>query len=525
MTYSTLFNNAETPAHIKSHSQEVENHGGGFSFEISDESWFDRFLILGTASGTYYQNPKEISTEACTRIKEMITQGKGDRMLSKIYNISTTGRAPSNDPAIVALALIACYADRATKTKAFEMMPEIARTGTMFFLFNSVVRNHLGTGKQYRKGVSRWFLEKQADHLKYQVVKYRRRYGWTYKDVLRLSHTKPVSEDVGNIFKYLVTGEYRGSDDTISVLVHLTDNPGIPIKSVVEMIQRYKLPWEVIPNHYLDKPQIWESILHTSMPPHAILRNLGKMSSVGLLTERSDSEKDVLSVLSNIDRLKSNKVHPFSVLVAYSVYSHGRGVKGDLSWNPNPRISYKLEETFYNLFSCIPKTNKRVLVGNDVSPSMWGQKFCGSYLSSAEIMIAMNLLWHQGGSDVVSMAFSSDFIPLNIHQKTSLKEGFNLIKRRDFRYTDCSLPMLYALKHNIPTDVFIVVTDNETNYGKMHPHEALTLYRRKTGIPAKLVVIATTATSLSIAPRDAGCLDVVGFDTNVPLLIEDFLLH
>ena len=69
----------------------------------------------------------------------------------------------------------------------------------------------------------------------------------------------------------------------------------------------------------------------------------------------------------------------------------------------------------------------------------------------------------------------------------------------------------------------MIYTDNETWAGEIHPHQALIEYRRKMGIPARLIVVAMTATGFSIAdPEDAGMLDVVGFDTAVPNLISEF---
>ena len=42
-------------------------------------------------------------------------------------------------------------------------------------------------------------------------------------------------------------------------------------------------------------------------------------------------------------------------------------------------------------------------------------------------------------------------------------------------------------------------------------------------INAKLVVVGMTASNFSIAdPRDAGMLDVVGFDTATPKVISEF---
>ncbi len=89
--------------------------------------------------------------------------------------------------------------------------------------------------------------------------------------------------------------------------------------------------------------------------------------------------------------------------------------------------------------------------------------------------------------------------------------------------TDCALPMLYAMEKGIKADVFMILTDSETWAGGVHPMEALRQYRKKTGINAKLVVVGTTSTGFTIAdPKDAGALDVVGFDTAVPALISEF---
>ena len=68
-----------------------------------------------------------------------------------------------------------------------------------------------------------------------------------------------------------------------------------------------------------------------------------------------------------------------------------------------------------------------------------------------------------------------------------------------FGGTDCALPMLYASEKGLQVDAFVVMTDNETWAGNIHPVEALRDYRRKTGIPAKLVVVGMTSTGFSIA--------------------------
>lgn len=72
-------------------------------------------------------------------------------------------------------------------------------------------------------------------------------------------------------------------------------------------------------------------------------------------------------------------------------------------------------------------------------------------------------------------------------------------------------------------DVYSVWTDNETWCGITKPHTALQRYREKMGIDAKLVVCGCTATEFTIAdPMDPGMLDIVGFDSAVSQLIDEF---
>ena len=92
-----------------------------------------------------------------------------------------------------------------------------------------------------------------------------------------------------------------------------------------------------------------------------------------------------------------------------------------------------------------------------------------------------------------------------------------------FGGTDCALPMLEAMEHQWPVDLFVIYTDSETWAGNIHPAQALRQYRQRMGIPARLVVVGMASNGFSIAdPADGGMLDVVGFDTATPQVIADF---
>ena len=115
--------------------------------------------------------------------------------------------------------------------------------------------------------------------------------------------------------------------------------------------------------------------------------------------------------------------------------------------------------------------------------------------------------------------------PLNITASDSISDAMQKTKELPFGRTDCALPMLHAMEMKMNVDCFIILTDSETWAGNIHPVEALRQYRRKSGIPAKLVVVGMVSNDFTIAdPDDAGMMDVVGFDSAVPELITDFAM-
>lgn len=92
--------------------------------------------------------------------------------------------------------------------------------------------------------------------------------------------------------------------------------------------------------------------------------------------------------------------------------------------------------------------------------------------------------------------------------------------------TDCALPMLHAIEKNLKIDVFVVYTDSETMVGPVHPVNALKRYRQCSGITdAKLIVVAMTSNGFTIAdPDDQGMFDMVGFDSEAPNVMREFIL-
>ena len=105
----------------------------------------------------------------------------------------------------------------------------------------------------------------------------------------------------------------------------------------------------------------------------------------------------------------------------------------------------------------------------------------------------------------------------------SIDDALKLVEL-PFTSTDCALPMVRALENKEEVDAFVIYTDSETYMGQIHPQVALEQYRAATGINAKLIVVGMTSNCLTIAdPKDLNTLNLSGFDTATPRIINDFI--
>jgi 60 kDa SS-A/Ro ribonucleoprotein len=104
INYAKLFNRRVTPqSQAIPGSTQVRNSAGGFSWEVDDWTRLDRFLILGAEGGTYYISERELVKQNHDALVRCI-KADGVRAVNRIVEISDSGRAPKNDPAIFAMA-------------------------------------------------------------------------------------------------------------------------------------------------------------------------------------------------------------------------------------------------------------------------------------------------------------------------------------------------------------------------------------------------------------------------------------
>ena len=206
INYAKLFNRRNTPqSQPIPGSNQVRNSGGGYSWQVDDWARLDRFLILGAEGGTYYITERDLVKQNHDAIVRCI-KADGIRAVNRIIEISDSGRAPKNDPAIFALALVVAHGDAPAKAHAFANLGKVCRIGTHLFHFAEYVNAMRGWGRGLRNAVAGWYVEREADVLAHQAVKYQQRDGWSHSDLLRLAHPKAPSPQHDAVFRWMLNG-------------------------------------------------------------------------------------------------------------------------------------------------------------------------------------------------------------------------------------------------------------------------------------------------------------------------------
>lgn len=365
----------------------------------------------------------------------------------------------------------------------------------------------------------------------------------------------------------------------IKFLKTCPENDQTKLGKIIQLIHEHNFTHEFLPKWALTDKNVWLALLITQdktkvkMPLTALIRNLATMTVRGLFDDQAVVDQ-VVNHLQNSEVVKKSKVHPATIAIAWKQYETGRGEKGKQVWTPNLQIITGLEKGLYLAFANVEPTGKKILHCFDGSGSMASAMgVCGN-MTSAEAVALLGLVcskteqvgsqqycvfssvnkggWGGGPSGLRFLAFGPD---------SSLNQASKITQITDWGSTDCSLPMEQKLEefkkavdtklsqvdqkqlaeavkagdhktvnaiHNalglfLP-EAFVIYTDNDVNSGKRHPFEALREYRALTGIPAKMAVVATQASRVSIAkPEDTGMMDLTGFDSQLPVVLHDFI--
>lgn len=509
---------------------QVQNRAGGYVWSVDVWARLERFLILGSDGGTYHASRQAQAVEELAAVEAALA-ADGVEAVARIVGISTGGRAPRNDAAILALAVALKRGDAATREAAAAAVPRVCRTGTHIFQLATAVDQLGGWGRTTRRAFAGWYGA-DPTRVALQGVKYAQRSGWSHRDLLRKAHVRPPTAEHDAVFGWMCRGfgdglPKRMPDGALALPWAAAKAQRVGrVGEITDLITAHDLPREAVPTRWLAKPSVWRALLlgGRGMPMTAMLRNLATMTRVGLFDLDEAALDAVTSRLLDPDRLRRARVHPLSILVALNTYRRGEGHRGAATWTPHPRILDALDQAFDLAFQSVEATGKRHLLAIDVSGSMGWSEIAGMTGVTPRVgaaAMAMAALRTERRAQV--LAFSQRLVPVDLSARMRLDRVMDTLGRIPMGGTDCALPMLHAIERKLAVDVFVVYTDSETWHGKVHPAEALRRYRQAMGIDARLIVVGMVSNGFSIAdPDDPGMLDVVGFDTAAPALMAAF---
>jgi 60 kDa SS-A/Ro ribonucleoprotein len=501
----------------------IQGRSGGYMFDAGIWQMLRRCLLIGTAQSTYYADKKELTQDFIEVIKQAVAADP-NRVAEEILYASD-GRSINNSAPILALVLLSMGETSAAKRAFLEVFPQVVRTGSHFYEWLNYTKSLRGFGKVIREAGKAWLSKDDVKALAYQLLKYQQRNGFKHRDALRLFHVKPPTEEHDRLFKWVVSGwdglpEFTPDDPLTQIWWYewLKRHPD----KTHEAITQGRLTHEMCaPVGNMDKAA-WQ-LLFNEMPIGAMLRNLGSLTQLGVLTVDNRQNLDrVAAVLNNQKHLRRGRIHPIDVLKALKTYkSGGRLGRSQKTWTPVPRIVDILEKALELAFDVVEPTNKVFLHAVDISGSMSCGVVSSVNLTCCEIATTMALVTAKAEKNYAIRGFSTQFIDLGISRRDSFSSALKKANSNNFGATDASVAYDWAIKNKFKADVICFWTDNESWAGRKHPSVALAEYRQKVNPDVKAVYVTLAPYGISLVdPKDKESWDLAGFDPGVPRLIQ-----
>ncbi|HRR48561.1 MAG TPA: TROVE domain-containing protein [Bacteroidales bacterium] len=258
---------------------------------------------------------------------------------------------------------------------------------------------------QVKKGLARAFTKFDE----YQLAKYNRNNQIKLRDVLFLSHAKPLNEEQALLWKKLINNELA-----------------VP------------KTWETELSAGKDKKTVWETlIMENRLGSLALLRNLRNMES---------AKVDRNIILRGLDRMNTKKVLPFRFIAA-AKYA--------------PFFKKKLEELMFKSIENLEMLDGKTIILVDVSGSMDMALSNKSDMTRIDAANGIALIAREICENVSIYTFSNKTVMVsNSVRGFSLAESIHRSQPHDGTYLGS------AIKHIISSEKFdrlIVITDEQSH--------------------------------------------------------------
>ncbi|NEZ63549.1 TROVE domain-containing protein [Leptolyngbyaceae cyanobacterium CCMR0082] len=501
----------------------IQGRSGGYQFKIDLWQQLRRCLLLGTAQGSFYANKHELTEEFVNVVTQAVVIDSARTAQEILY--ASDGHAINNSAPLFALVLLSIGETPAAKGAFQEIFLQVVRTGSHFYEWLNYTRSLRGFGKLIRACGKTWLANPDARALAYQLLKYQQRHGYTHRDALRLFHVKPETPDHQALYQWATQGwtslpEAPPSEAMAQIWWYerVKRDPSLTL----EAIRQGRLTHEMIaPVGNMDR-EAWQ-LLFKDMPMGALLRNLGSLTHLGVLTfNRSKNLRYLAERLQSKKNLRKARIHPIDILKALKTYqSGGKLGRSQKTWQPIPRVLDILETALERSFDVVQPTGKTFLHAVDVSGSMSYYTVSSVGLTCCEIATTLALATAKAEQNYIIRGFSTEFCDLKITARDSFSSALAKASNQNFGGTDAAVAYDWAIRHRVHVDVFCFWTDCESWAGKAHPSQRLADYRRRVNPQAKAIYVTLAPYKVSLVdPQDPDSWDFSGFDPAMPKAIQ-----
>jgi 60 kDa SS-A/Ro ribonucleoprotein len=510
----------------------VLNNAGGYSFILGDWERLHRFLTLGSEGGTYYVGEAKLTVENAQCVLRCLKED-GPRTVQQAHAINVHNRAPKVGSQLFTMALALHYGTPEAKQAAEALLPSMLRTGTHLLNFAGMLDNIGGWNRTKRRIISTWFQTRDLESTAFQVLKYQNRDGWRMRDAMRLAHPHPHDDTRNALFAWVCDKAHKyptGLPPLLARHYNMLEQIEAGADPIMEALKgiSYGLPREALPTETLTNREVMTRLV-PQMGLTALIRNLGNLTRQNIF-DNKELLTLAVSKITDPAQLKRGRIHPFTVMLALLIYREGVGIRG-VGWKPLPDILQALETALELSYGNVVPTNRKLCIGVDISGSM-NQSCVGSPISADLAAAAVATVLCRVEPHATLVYF--DTVVQKVMKVSANATVSSLHGGHRGGGTDVAAPLNWALGrdrrgHRVGAveedfDAFLILTDNETWAGHVHPTDALKQYRRERNPNAKLICASMAANHATVVDgADPLQLGICGLDSNLPVLVHEFL--
>lgn len=485
------------------------NEAGGVAYAFTPKQALAQYAATGCMNSTFYAN----ADEQLSKVIELASQVEPEFVARVALYARSKGHMKDTPALLVAVlsvlspGLMAEVFDRVIDT------PTMLRNFVQIMRSGVVGRKSLGTLP--KRLVVQW-IESRTDE---QLFRGSVGNDPSLADVIRMVHPRPSTAARAALFGYLV-----GKPHDANALPELvkayeafkadaanssaSDVPDVPMNMLTNLPLQ-KRHWKVMARN-----ASWQSLR----------MNLNTFTRHGVFTDES-SIADAVIKLRDENAIAKARAFPYQLMAAY--VNAGDDVPA--------RLKNALQDAMEIAIGNVPRVDGKVWIFPDVSGSMQSPVTGHRPGSTTKVrcidvaaLVAAAILRKSPEASV--LPFSDDVVKVNptLNPRDSVMTNAQRLASLPSGGTNCSAPLAYMNERNLPGDLLIYVSDNESwidgarTFGRSTATLAYWQTFKRRNPRAKLVCLDVQPYGTTQAPDRGDILNIGGFADSVFNVLAEF---